>query len=257
MNTLKRFLFTFCDAIVLLGLLGLIVPPYSYGKNGPPQVRDDSPGQGDEHRADPCEHLPDPPGKANGIDKHCPQAGSSSGVAKGDFNGDGFADLAIGEPFEDTPSTEPDAGAVIVIYGSANGLTATGGAGIPASQFWSQNSPGVPGASESGDHFGSALAAGDFNGDGFSDLAIGAEGEDIVIDGVGNFSNLGAVTVIYGSANGLTTTNPPVAAQFWDETDFDEFNQGRLVLVEEDGFGSSLAWGDFNHDGVGDLANEL
>jgi len=55
-------------------------------------------GQGDVNRADPCAHLPNPPGNANGIDQQCPAIGSSSGVSKGDFNGDGVADLAIGVP---------------------------------------------------------------------------------------------------------------------------------------------------------------
>ena len=59
-------------------------------------------------------------------------------------------------PGEDTPASRPDAGAVIVIYGSGTGLTTTT-AGIPASQFWSQNAAGVAGISETGDSFGSAL----------------------------------------------------------------------------------------------------
>src|SRR6185503_13408667 len=123
-------------------------------------------GQGANHQKDPCDQLPNPPGKAKGIEKHCPAGGSSSGVAKGDFNGDGFADLAIGVPEEDTGGAE-DAGAVNVIYGSASGLTATD-PNVPAPQFWSQNSTGISGASEAGDRFGAALASGDFNGDGFS-----------------------------------------------------------------------------------------
>jgi len=59
--------------------------------------KDDNPGQGLAHRDDPCDQLPDPRGHARGHDKKCAVGGSSSGVAKGDFNGDGFADLAIGE----------------------------------------------------------------------------------------------------------------------------------------------------------------
>src|SRR5581483_1330836 len=263
MTSVKRFFSTLCDVFVLLSLLGLIVPSYSLakGKDAQQDVGKDHQDEGDDE--DNGSHAGDGKDRiarclralAEGkkLAKKCPQGGSSSGIAKADFNGDGFADLAIGVPDEDTPAEVENSGAVIVIYGSANGLTATDPT-KPASQFWSQNSPGVPGTSEDGDHFGSALAAGDFNGDGFSDLAIGSAGEDIVIEGVSNFKNLGAVTVIYGSANGLTTTNPPVAAQFWDETDFDEFAHGRLVLVDGDGFGSSLAWGDFNHDGIGDLA---
>ena len=49
-----------------------------------------------------------------------------------------------------------DAGAVHVIFGSATGLTATG------NQFIRQNLSGVRGVPETGDRFGSALAAGTF-----------------------------------------------------------------------------------------------
>src|SRR5262245_38788737 len=38
-------------------------------------------GEGDVHRDDPCDQLPNSPGKALGIDKKCPAVGSSSGVA--------------------------------------------------------------------------------------------------------------------------------------------------------------------------------
>jgi FG-GAP repeat len=72
-------------------------------------------GQGGLHRDDPCDQLPDPPGEANGIDKICAAGGSSSGTAKGDFNGDGFADLAVGVPGEDTPNDVSNSGAVNVI----------------------------------------------------------------------------------------------------------------------------------------------
>lgn len=90
----------------------------------------------------------------------------------GDFNGDGFADLAVGVPGEDTPAGTGNSGAVNIIYGSANGLTGDGS--VPTPRFFSQNAVGVPGdGSEPNDYFGAALAAGDFNGDRFSDLAIG------------------------------------------------------------------------------------
>lgn len=87
-------------------------------------------------------------------------------VARGDFNGDGAADLAVGAPGEDL-GTLTDAGAVNVIYGSAGGLTAAG------NQLLSQAPDSVLGTVGKFDQFGYALAAGDLDGDGFSDLAIG------------------------------------------------------------------------------------
>src|SRR5436305_7192777 len=85
--------------------------------------------------------------------------GSSSGISKGDFNGDGFADLAIGIPHQETPAGTIDAGAVIVIYGTVAGLDGLEVLRFPP-QFWSQNSPGIPGSSEAHDEFGAALASG-------------------------------------------------------------------------------------------------
>jgi hypothetical protein len=259
-TTVKRGLYTLCDILALIAVLGLVSPPYTYGKNAPPptvEEDDDGPGRGKGHRADPCDHLPLPPGKAKGIHKKCSQSGSSSGIAKGDFNGDGFGDLAIGVPGEDfgAPPTSPvgditGAGAVHVIYGSANGLVPLGASGIPASQLWSQSSPGVGGGPEYGDKFGAALAAGEFNGDEFSDLAIGVPGEDLNSGG-----NTGAVIVIYGSPNGLTgvgDTNLGVpASQFWALSTIPEADP---AFLDDAHLGSALAWGDFDGDGIGDLA---
>jgi FG-GAP repeat len=150
-----------------------------------------------------------------------------------DFNGDGFADLAIGVPFEDVGGVD-GAGAVQVLYGSSTGLTST-------DQFWTQDSPGVPGSGESGDNFGTFVATGNFNGDGFTDLAIGVPFED-----EGPVSNAGAVNVLYGSSLGLTATG----AQFWTQD-----TSGVLDTAEPgDDFGASLAAGDFNGDGRSDLA---
>ncbi|MGH2554307.1 MAG: hypothetical protein ACRDHO_01130 [Actinomycetota bacterium] len=153
-------------------------------------------------------------------------------AAAGDFNDDGFSDLAVGVPLEDTPN---DSGVVNVIYGSAAGLTATG------NQVWSQNSAGIADTREAEDNFGHALAAADFDGDGFVDLAIGVHYENLT-----SHEDAGAVNVIYGSPSGLTSGGN----QFW--------HQGSPGIdgspERGDYFAFSLAAGDFDGDGFGDLA---
>jgi FG-GAP repeat len=151
-----------------------------------------------------------------------------------DFNGDGFADLAVGVPNEDVGATV-DAGAVNVLYGSADGLEASG------AQFWTQGSSGVLGRPERQDRFGYALAQGDFDGDGFTDLAIGVPRED-----VGLIRNAGAVNVLYGSALGLTATGN----QLWAQS-----SPGIKDRAERwDLFGFAVAAGDFNRDRRAELA---
>ncbi|MCI0364627.1 MAG: hypothetical protein L0219_12125 [Phycisphaerales bacterium] len=155
-------------------------------------------------------------------------------VAHGDFNGDGFSDLALGVPLEDVGS-KIDAGAVNVLYGSAEGLSDAG------NQFWHQNKAGIKNKAEPLDLFGSALACGDFDGDGYSDLAISAKGESI-----GEKVNAGAVHVLFGSAAGLSADHN----QIWHQN-----SAGVLNKVEaNDFFGGSLAAADFNSDGRDDLA---
>jgi hypothetical protein len=137
-----------------------------------------------------------------------------------DFNGDGFDDLAIGVPSEGVGGAA-FAGAVNVVYGSPGGLAGT-------NQVLIQANP------EAGDLFGFAVAKGDFNADGFTDLAVGAPHED-----VGGVVLAGAVNVFYGSAAGLPASS-----------------QVRLQANPEDSdqFGFALDAGLFNDDNVMDLA---
>ncbi len=158
---------------------------------------------------------------------------ASAATIRADFNGDGRGDLAVGAPGDNVGSIQ-DAGAVNVLYGTLSGLSASG------NQLWSQDSPGVPGAAETFDGFGASLAAGDFNGDGRADLAVGVPLED-----VGGVGNAGAVQVLYGTPSGLSASGN----QRWHQN-----SPG--VLEAADGgewFGTELAAGDLNGDGRADL----
>jgi hypothetical protein len=169
---------------------------------------------------------PGMPGEVEGGD------GVAMTLACGDFDGDSFADLAVGMPNED-PDTGPPQfafgrGRVDIVPGSPNGLD-------PGLAFdIDQDSPGIGGASEDKDGFGSAMAVGDFNADGLADLAVSAPGED---------DDRGRIHVIFGSPSGLTGEG----SLFWDET--------FVGAVSEAGesFGSELAAGDFDGDGFDDL----
>jgi hypothetical protein len=159
---------------------------------------------------------------------------TAGGRLRADFNNDGFADLAVGVPAEDVGGMT-DAGAVNVLYGSASGLSGAG------SQLFTQDTPGVGSSSEGFDEFGLALAAGDFNHDGFADLAVGVPGED-----AGTVGFAGAVNVLYGSAAGLSGAG---SQRFTQDT------PGVGSSAEAgDSFGRVLTVGDFNGDGVADLA---
>ncbi|AZM54450.1 hypothetical protein DMA15_19340 [Streptomyces sp. WAC 01529] len=138
-----------------------------------------------------------------------------------DFNGDGVADLATAATGA-TVSGKAEAGQVAVTYGGAERRHLS----------YSQNSAGVPGDAEKNDHFGSDIAFGDFNRDGYDDLAVSAIGEDVGSDADG-----GTVQILWGSKNGLsggTTVKDPRP-------------------TKHDFFGAPIEAGDFDGDGKDDL----
>lgn len=170
-----------------------------------------------------------------------------------DFNVDGYADLAIGVPFEDAmyDNSAVDSGAVNVIYGSSSGLKALGG--NRQNQLWSQDADGISGIAESGDMFGSALAVGDFNGDHASDLAIGVPFEDV--GAKGGTRDAGAVNVIYGTRGGGLFPNILSGGGGRDDQMWTQSTSGVEGSIEpNDRFGAQLAAGDFNCDERDDLA---
>lgn len=159
-----------------------------------------------------------------------PQADNlfGSALAVGDFDGDGFDDLAAGAPDDGqgTPAEGYD-GALTINYGHPRGLTHVG-----AQYLTIGDVPDVVA------RFGKALATGDFNHDGYADLAVGVPDLDHL-----SVTNAGAVYVYSGSAGGLIPSSPTV---------FDQASVGE-VSEAEDKWGWSLASGDFNDDGYDDL----
>ena len=147
------------------------------------------------------------------------------------------------------PGEDDEAGAVNVIYGSQYGLSASG------NQIWDQNSHGIAGGAEGkgdycsggpfcdvrGDGFGWSLAAGDFDNDGRSDLAVGIPYEQT------DWRDAGAVAVLYSDTSGLTARD-----QFFEQGSDEDDVEGEGAADEL--FGWSLAAGRFSNYGGDSLA---
>jgi Ca2+-binding RTX toxin-like protein len=153
----------------------------------------------------------------------------------GDLNNDGYADFFVSESFSDANGV--DSGAVYVIYGSdAN-------PGTINLDDVGTTTPGFKIVGESaGDTAGYYVsAAGDVNGDGFTDLIVGALGQDA------GGNDAGAAYVVYGTgADRGTVSLADIAAG----------NGGFKLVGEATGDNAGVAVssaGDVNGDGYDDL----
>lgn len=134
-------------------------------------------------------------------------------LASGDFNGDGRTDLAIGVPFAEINDFPFFVGKVFVEFGG--------------SRFNAQPDLQLMDPAQGDDLglMGSSLAAGDVNGDGPTDLFAGAPGRNAVVIFFG-----ASGSAPFGT-NALSLQGPPDALDF----------------------GTAVAGGDVNGDGIGDL----
>ncbi|MBL6890601.1 MAG: FG-GAP repeat protein [Candidatus Poseidoniaceae archaeon] len=138
-------------------------------------------------------------------------------IVSGDFNQDGFSDLVVSQPKLSTwISSDPSNsivgtsnGQVDVYYGSENGL--------------SNNTDLEYYGGQDGQHLGQGLTVGDFNGDGFSDLAVGSSGYN---------QNNGMVEIFFGSSSGLPTTSEIIPGVSMPSTIGQEY--GSLLRAVED-----------------------
>ncbi len=144
--------------------------------------------------------------------------GATSVAGGADFNADGYGDVAVGNP-STSAGGRAGAGTVSIFSGGPSGLA------MPASR--------VLEGSDVGDYFGVHVAvAGDVDGDGFSDLIVGAEG--------GGTMNVGAASVFHGSDRGIVAT-PARTIEGVGPDDVE--------------FGSKVSGvGDVNGDGYSDVA---
>jgi hypothetical protein len=150
----------------------------------------------------------------------------------GDLNRDGVLDLAVGAPQDDDRGD--NRGAVWILFLDTDGRPS-------ARQKISGLAGDFDGGLEDDDHFGASIASiGDLNGDGVTDLAVGAPDSD---DGG---SDKGAVWILFMNIDGRVAATRKIS---------DESGGFRGELDTGDHFGSAVAGiGDLDADGVPDLA---
>ncbi len=185
-----------------------------------------------------------------------------SSVAAGDVNGDGVADVLIGAPNADgLDNTRPNVGEVYVFFGGTS-LTS-----VPVRDL--RSSPanvtiigwGGPAGKNVQDQAGTALAAGDVNGDGIADIIIGApgvkgpDGNRTTSPALGIPVSAGAIYVLFGSRSwaALRDIGSNPASPSVDITIYGRASVVAQIYRVGEGLGHAVAVGDVNGDGIGDI----
>ena len=160
-------------------------------------------------------------------------SGDETGTAVliADLDGDGYGDLAVGSPLDDSMSV--DDGAVYIFSGDGLG----GSLSVGSDEDLHIESPTSAYSSIEKKKTGAALATGDFDGDGYTDLLIGAPGEDP------GASNAGAAYVYLGGASIFASA----------AVSLDDYHVHLKGVSTTDRAGTAVAAGDFDNDGADDI----
>ena len=153
----------------------------------------------------------------------------SAVASLGDLDGDGVEDLAVGAHFDSTGGVRR--GAVYILFMNADGTA-------KSSQKIASGLGGGP-ALGNVSLFGSAVAAlGDLDGDGITEIAVGADSDS------SEGRNRGAVYVLFMNADGTAKSSQKIASEVG----------GGPALANFDRFGFAAAGlGDLDGDGVPDM----
>jgi hypothetical protein len=158
----------------------------------------------------------------------------SASAAIGDIDGDLIGDLAVGAPKFSNPGDSGDYGAVFILFLNGDGT-------VKGDTYISDSVGGLAGTLGNGDRFGTSITAiGDLDGDGRSELAVGAPKDN------DSGSDAGAVWILSLNADGTVKS----------EQKINEMMGGFSgVLDDGDEFGMSVVGlGDLDNDGVADIA---
>jgi hypothetical protein len=127
-------------------------------------------------------------------------------TAVGDFNNDGFADVAINTPNADSTLSGviPETGHTTIFFGSASGIQINAVAVSPYPKCYGGVSPVcepyqifLPDAVESENTHINQNSAGDINGDGLIDLLVGGVGRDLHTSDGKSATSTGVLYILY------------------------------------------------------------
>ena len=157
-------------------------------------------------------------------------------ASAGDINGDGYADLIIGAP--NVYTAVQDSGAAYVVFGKASGYSAN----LDLATLNGINGFRIDGTSSFSQTGISVASAGDVNGDGYSDLIVGAGAL-----GASPNTSPGFSYVVFGGPGGFPA--------HLDLSTLDGTNGYRIDgVATADNSGQAVASaGDMNGDGLADL----